>query len=131
MKTKILSLAVLAGLAAPAFADTRTPGALDVAVAHERSAGTRVAYYARMTIIAERDRATAQIVIDMAKAEWGAALRANDADAAGYWAKRHRDALVEQRRATSDALLYRTARDAAREEFEASAREVRRHRHDG
>jgi hypothetical protein len=128
MKTLILALSLAS---VPAFADTATPGPLEVAVRHERSAGARVEYYAKLAIIAERDRVTAQITIEMAKTEWDAALRANDAKTAAYWAKRYHGALADARKAELQALLYRTSRDAAREDFEASAAEVRRHRERG
>ena len=127
MKTKILALVMFA-TASSAWADPNS--ALErervVAVQHERADGVRVSYYAKLTTIAERDSATAQITIDTAFAQWGEALRSKDANSAGYWAQRFSAAREDQREADARAARFRVERDNARSSFEASAAKVRK-----
>jgi len=132
MMTKILAVLV-ATATSHAWAD---PAATlerqrALAVLHERDAGVRVDYYAKQTIIAERERATAEITIDMALTQLQEALRANDAKAARYWADRHSVAAAEAFEAKARAARFRAQRDRAREAFEASAADVRRLRDRG
>jgi len=127
MKTKILALLV-AAMTSHAWAepDAALERQRALAVQHEHDAATRVDYYAKQTIIAETDLATAQIVIDMAVTQRQEAQRANDAKAAGYWTQRHRAALADQRDAQARIARFRAERDRARADFEASAADVRR-----
>ena len=126
MKTKILAL-VMATATSHAWAepDSGLEHQRALAIQHEHDAGVRVDYYAKQTIIAETDLATAQITIDMAVKQWQVAHDASDTKAAAYWAKRHRAALADRRDARERAARFRRERDRAREDFEASAADVR------
>jgi len=132
MMTKILAL-LLATATSHAWAepDSGLERQRALAIENEHDAGVRVDYYAKETTIAEIDLATAQITIDMAVTQREVARRANDAKAAGYWAKRYRAALADQREAQERATRFRAERDRAREDFEASAADVRRLRRPG
>jgi hypothetical protein len=99
---------------------------LDTAIAEEHAASTREQINAQLTIIAERDIVTAQIIRDMARTQWDAAVREHRPDAAGTWAKRHSLAMRDEREAQERASFYAIERDQARREFEASAAKVRR-----
>jgi hypothetical protein len=122
--SRILAVALLAAPAV-AVADTPYDDAADRVIARERQDGARVAYYAKMTIIAERDLATATRVIEMARVHRAIALRHRDARAAAYWSRRWEQALADARHARRDAARFSRARDAARADFEASADAVR------
>jgi len=132
MKTKILAL-LMATATSHAWAepDSSVERQRALAILQEHDAGTRVDYYAKQTIIAETDLATAQITIDMSLTQWEVARRANDAKAAAYWEKRNRAALADQRAAQQRATRFRAERDRARADFEASAADVRRLRDRG
>lgn len=128
MKSLILALTLLAGAGS---ADPGRDSARELAIGRERAAGTRVEYYAKQNIIAERDRVTAQIAIAMTNARWNEAVRQGHPRDAGYWAKRHSDALAAAREARQRAVDSRAALAEARAAFEVSAAEVRRLRRPG
>jgi hypothetical protein len=132
MMTKILAVLV-ATATSHAWADPAptVDQRRDLAVKHERDAGVRVDYYAKQTMIAERERAAAEITIDMALTQLQEALRTNDAKAARYWTDRHRVAAAEAFEAKARAARFRAERDRARDAFEASAADVRRLRDRG
>lgn len=129
---KLPKILVLASLVAAPLTASADPAALaDDEVARcsallaERADGTRVAHYAQLTTIAERDVATAQLTIDLAKRQWDIAVRDGDTDAASYWAGRQRTALADQREASQRVSRFRAERDRARSDFEASATQLR------
>lgn len=119
---------VLANADAAKADDPRSSEERAVAVHSQRDDGARVAYYAALTTIAERDIKTAEITLDMSREQWDAAMRAQDKGAAAYWAQRHRLAQVEAREARVRADRNRVERDSARADFEDSAAEVRAQR---
>jgi len=132
MKTKILALLVAASTShAWAEPDSSLDRQRALAIKHEHDAGVRVDYYAKEAVIADTDLATAQITIDMAVTQQEVARRANDAKAAGYWAKRQRAALADRREAEDRATRFRAERERARKDFEASAADLRRLRDRG
>ena len=130
--SKLLVLASLAGAPIVASADPPAdpPPAIEPssAVQSERSAGTRVAYYAQLTTIAERDMVTAQITLQMAQKQREIAIRKGDDEAANYWETRRRAALTDQADARQRADRFRTERDRARGDFGESAAELRKPR---
>lgn len=132
--SKFLVLATLASAPVAAHADaSKAPDPTReadhaAAVTSQRDDGARVAYYAALTTIAERDIKTAEITLDMAREQWEIAVRAQDKDAATYWTQRHRLAQAEAREARGRADRYRIERDSARADFEDSAADVRAQR---
>jgi hypothetical protein len=137
--SKVLLLASLAISPVVASADppttaTEVPvddGVPSFAVRTERDAGSRVAYYAALTTIAERDSATAQITIDMAEKQQDIAIQKHDDDTALYWAGRRQAAVAEQRDARERASRFQAERDRARGDFRAAATELRKVRDHG
>ncbi len=133
----LLGLVAARGLAIADVTPSRTPVVdssltklvereLIDAAAAERDAGTRVAYYASVTTIAERDLDTARLNVDTTRRQWDAAVTAHDADLASVWAHRHADAVAEEREASGRLLLNRTERDLARAEFQRCADDLHR-----
>ena len=84
--------------------------------ARERAA--RVEYYANETMVAERVHAVASTTIARTRGRWDDAVRDGRVRAAGYWAKRHADALVRAREARQRAVRLRFALGAARGAFD-------------
>jgi len=123
-----LALAPAVASADDAKADTNNRADPTAAVHSQRDDGARVAYYAALTTIAERDTKTAEITLDMSREQWEIAVRAQDKEAAAYWTQRHRLAQAEAREARARADRYRVERDSARADFEDSAAEVRAQR---
>ena len=124
MTSKILALILFS--ASIASADAPPADDLDAVVAAEHEASTREHYNAQLATIAERDIATAQIIRDMAVQQYGVAVRDHRTGDADRWAKRHADALRDERDAQARAALYARERDQARADFEALADQVRR-----
>jgi hypothetical protein len=88
--------------------------------------GERVQRHARLTIIAERDLATARIEAANARTAWDNALRDGNSRAAADAAIRYH-AMRDTEHATALHLaILRADRDRARADFRDSAREVRR-----
>jgi hypothetical protein len=104
MKSVILALPLLFGTTA-ARADAL------------RADAARVRYHAAETTIAERDIVTAHIEERLTRAKWDEAVRAGHANDAGYWAKRHFDAMHDERVAQEARAREAYARDVAREAF--------------
>jgi hypothetical protein len=86
---------------------------------------TRVSYYEKQTIIAERDIATARIHRDTATKAKAQAVRENDNAAASVWARRHDEALTAEREAQARAERNRQERDRAHDDLQASTTRVR------
>jgi hypothetical protein len=126
MTSKILFALLLS--ANLAIADDRPAAAdpVDAAVAAEREASTRVHYNAQLATIAERDIVTAQIILDMSSKQWNEAQREQRVGDAERWARRHAEALRDERDARDRAAHYAAERDKARADFEASATKLRK-----
>ena len=127
MTSKILFAVLLSANLASAD-DRAVPSAdpVDAAVAAEHEASTRQHYHAQLATIAERDIVTAQIIRDMSAKQWNEALRDQRGDDAERWARRHAEALRDERDARARAEHYAAERDKARADFEASAAKVRK-----
>lgn len=95
----------------------------DAAMA-ERQASKRVFYYEQATTIAERDLATAELRQQTAEQAWTAAVRREDPNEAGKWARAHAEAVVAQREALGRLTLDRAERDMARVAFQQKVDEL-------
>jgi hypothetical protein len=131
MRSQILAFLTLSLLSANLASaedprSTTQAATQEAAIASEHEASARQRYHAQLTTIAERDIATALIIRDMAQSQWDVAVRANDPDDAGRWAKRHADALRDERDARARAAYHARERDEARADFAASAARVRK-----
>jgi len=98
---------------------------LAVARQHVQAASTRVSYHELEATIAERDIATAKIIQATASKARTKALAAGDNVAASAWARRHADAVKDEREAQDRAAQKRAERDRAREELQASTDRVK------
>ena len=98
----------------------------ELAVARQRvdAASTRVSYHEMQAIIAERDVATARIVQDTATKARSQALREQNNAAASTWARRHTEAVNDERQAQARAEQARNECDRARNDLQASAARV-------
>ena len=122
MHSKILIPIML--LAVSAWADDRD--ALDGARQREHDASVRVWYHDAEATIAERDLATARIIVDTASTQWNRAVREHRSNDASKWAERHAEALREQRDAESRIAHFRYEREVARNDLQTSSDEVQR-----
>jgi hypothetical protein len=101
-----------------------SPATDPVARTHDDS--VRVSYHAAETVIAERDVATARIMLGVTRERWDAAIRHHDSDAAARWAAAHFRALTDEREALDRLGREIAARDQARDDFRRDASDVRR-----
>jgi hypothetical protein len=134
MSTKLIAvtLALAAGLGTRAAADpavTADVVAADrdiaAAVARAHEDGQRIAYYATLTAIAERDVASSQLLVQVMQERWDLALRHRDPVAAGTWATAHADAKSQEEEASRRFATEQAQRDAAVDAFRRDAAELR------
>lgn len=136
MSTKLIAVtvALAAGLGTRAAADPDPVVTTDVvaadrdiaaAVARAHDDGQRIAYHAALTTIAERDVASAQLLVQVMHERWDLALRHHDPVAAGKWATAHADAKSQQDEASRRFASERAERDAAMDAFRRDAAELR------
>jgi hypothetical protein len=122
MKFKLLAPLLISS--ATAFAGPNDD--LAIARQHVNAAMTRVSYHEMETTIAERDVVTARIVQDTATKGRELALRERDNNAAVAWARRHAEAVKDEREALARADRYRVERDRARADLQESTARVSR-----
>lgn len=120
---------VISVLAAGGVAAASPSEDLTSAIARTHDDGTRVAYHAAQTTIAERDLATAELELKTTRERWDAAVRADHPNAAGYWAEAHMHAQDRAKEAYKRVVAERAERDLARTEFKRDAAEAQRAQH--
>lgn len=91
-----------------------------------RDDSVRVAYHATEATIAERDVATARILLKVTRERWDAAIHHRDSDEAARWAAAHFRARSDEQEALDRLGREMAARDQARDDFRRDARDVRR-----
>ena len=135
MPTKLIAvtLALAAGLGTRAAAEPEVATAdivaadreIAAAVARAHEDGQRIAYHAALTSIAERDVASAQLLVQVMRERWDLALRHHDPVAAGKWATAHADAKSQEEEASRRFATEEAQRDAAMDAFRRDAAELR------
>lgn len=134
MSTKLIAvtLALAAGLGTRAAADPEVTAdvvaadrEIAAAVARAHEDGQRIAYYAAVTSIAERDVASSQLLVQVMQERWDLALRHHDPVAAGKWATAHADAKSQEEEASRRFSTEQAQRDAAVDAFRRDAAELR------
>jgi hypothetical protein len=109
-----------------AMASPSAPQDVTAAVARTHDDGSRVAYHAAETVIAERDLQTARIEMNTTRERWDAAIRADNSDEAAHWALAHLNAQDAAKDAYNRVVAERAERDLARADFRRDAREAQR-----
>jgi hypothetical protein len=134
MPTKLIAvtLALAAGLGTRAAAEPEVTADIvaadrDIAavVARAHQDGQRIAYHAALTTIAERDIASAQLLVQTMRERWDIALRHHDPVAAGTWATAHANAKSQEEEASRRFAAEQSERDAAMDAFRRDAAELR------